>query len=118
MLDLIRALRTNLAEVVLPPAASVQEVGPAVIAGRPALEFLATAAGPPAGTTRIFLAADGLPLRTVETVGDQVTTTDLSVTAPVVVKVPAARETVDESRLTPAQQGRVNDLLAAPPGLQ
>jgi hypothetical protein len=114
---LIHGYLTNLADVVLPPATSVQEIGPATVSGRPVTEFVAATAAP-ASTTRIFLAADGLPVRTIETVRTQVTTTDISLTLPVVVKVPPASETVDEARLTAAEQERVNNVLASPPGLQ
>ncbi len=115
---LIRSLLSNLASVVLPPATSVQELGPATLGGQAVSEFLVSTMSPPVSTTRVFLRPDGLPVRTVETVGDRVTTTDTSTTAPVVVRVPPRRETVDESRLSPAQQQRVNLVLAAPPGLQ
>jgi len=118
VLGLIRSYLSNLANVVLPPATSVQEVGPATLGGLAVTEFLVGTSTTPASTTRVFLAADGLPVRTVETVGDQVTTTDTSDTAPVIVRLPPVSETVDESRLSPAAQARVNDILAAPPGLQ
>lgn len=115
---LIRSLLTNVANVVLPPATSVQELGPTTLGGQVVSEFLVDTTASPVSTTRVFLAPDGLPVRTVETVGHRVTTTDTSITAPVVVRVPPRRETVDESRLSPAQQQRVNGVLAAPPGLQ
>jgi len=118
VLALIRSYLTNLAQVVLPPATSAQEIGPASVGGQPVTEFLIVTKVTPVSFTQVFLAADGLPVRTVETVGDRVTTTDTSVTAPVVVRVPPPRETIDESRLSPAEQQRVNDVLAAPPGLQ
>jgi len=118
VLGLIRSYLTDLAQVVLPPATSVQEVGPTRIGAQSVTEFVAITATAPASTTLIFLASDGLPVRTVETVGSEITTTDTSVTLPVVVRVPSAAETVDEARLSPAQQQSVNDVLAAPPGLQ
>lgn len=118
VLGLIHSYLTDLSQVILPPAAAVLELGPTTVGGQPVTEFLATATQPPVSATHIFLAADGLPVRTVETVGSQITTTDTSVTLPVLVKVPPPGETIDEQRLLPAQQQRVNNVLAAPPGLQ
>ena len=97
VIGLIRSLLTNVPSVVLPPASSVQELGPTTLGGRAVSEFLVSTTAPPASMTRVFLAPDGLPVRTVETVGERVTTTDTSMTAPVVVQVPPVHETIDES---------------------
>ncbi len=118
VLALIGAFRSDLTNVLLPAATSVTEVGATSLGGRPVSEFALVDALPPARVSDVFLAPDGLPVRVVDTVGDTVTTTDASLTAPVVVRVPPASETVTESRLSPAMRDRVNALLEAPPGIQ
>ncbi len=118
VLALVGAFRADLTTVLLPAATSVTEVGLTTLGGQPVTEFELDDAHPPARVSDVYLAPDGLPVRVVDTVGDTVTTTDASLTAPVVVRVPAARETVDESRLSASMRRRVNLLLAAPPGIQ